>query len=223
MNAAVTFFNWQKCNLKFCISILLYSKLKLKRFVSGRTGLELCWYCIARWQHSHFFEKNYSYLYSLAALLQLNGMVLFWNVLPENVWITNTSENLIISFRCLNWRFILWPYREWVWNVVLTHLSKRIKIWLCACISSNRLMFSLFSLKSCFTLSYTRFHLCENFVSWNNLQACLDDTQNYFPSVTEQNTYSKKSFWMSNQLLLSSIPSLTNLLKHNPTASFLAL
>lgn len=38
-------------------------------------------------------------------------------------------------------------------------------------------MFSLFSLKPGFTLVYTRFHLCENFVSWNNLQACLGYTK----------------------------------------------
>lgn len=31
----------------------------------------------------------------------------------------------------------------------------------------------LFSLKSGFALVYTRFHLCENFVSWSNLQVCL--------------------------------------------------
>lgn len=51
----------------------------------------------------------------------------------------------------------------------------------------------MFSLKSGFFVSYMGFHLCEIFVSLNNLQACLDDTQNYFPPVTGQKTYSTKS------------------------------
>lgn len=58
---AYIFLNRQKCSLDFCVLILLYSKPKLKKFVSSRTGLKIYCCCIARWQYSHCFEKKQGY------------------------------------------------------------------------------------------------------------------------------------------------------------------